>query len=406
MNKLPNDWQIKTIKEVCNIYTGNSINKQKKEKNFVGLKEGLNYIGTKDISFDNIIDYDNGVKIPFKDLKDFKVAKSNSALLCIEGGSAGRKIGFTNKDICFGNKLCCFEAIDNEPKFIYYYLQSDYFLEEFYSNIQGLIGGITKKKIRQIKIPLPPLETQKQIAERLDFLFDKIDKVLKLLNENKEYIKKYRLSILKSAFEGKLTHSSKNWEIKTLGDVYEITSSKRVFKKEWKKEGIPFYRARDIVSFSKNEAIKSPLFISYDMYNEYSKKYGIPSEDDILVTGVGTIGIPYLVKSDDKFYFKDGNIIWLKKKSDKIFSKYVYYLFFSNLLELNSRGSTVLTYTIIHAKNTKIPLPPLEIQKEIVSILDKKFKSMEEIERLNNENIGNLLSLKKSLLKEAFSGRL
>ena len=57
-------------------------------------------------------------------------------------------------------------------------------------------------------------------------------------------------------------------------------------------------------------------------------------------------------------------------------------------------------------KQIKIPLPPLETQKEIVSILDKKFKAMDEIERLNNENIENLLLLKKSLLKEAFSGKL
>ena len=121
MNKLPSDWQIKTLNEVCNIYTGNSINKKKKEENFIGLKEGLNYIGTKDISFNNIIEYENGVKIPFKDLKDFKIAKSNTSLLCIEGGSAGRKIGFTNQDVCFGNKLCCFEAIEDEPKFIYFY---------------------------------------------------------------------------------------------------------------------------------------------------------------------------------------------------------------------------------------------------------------------------------------------
>ena len=111
MNKLPDGWQIKTLNDVCNIYTGNSINKQKKEKNFTGLKDGLNYIGTKDISFDNIINYDNGVKIPFNDLKYFKIAKSHTSLLCIEGGSAGRKIGFTTQDICFGNKLCCFEAI-------------------------------------------------------------------------------------------------------------------------------------------------------------------------------------------------------------------------------------------------------------------------------------------------------
>ena len=57
-------------------------------------------------------------------------------------------------------------------------------------------------------------------------------------------------------------------------------------------------------------------------------------------------------------------------------------------------------------KRINIPIPNIETQKEIVSILDKKFKVMDEIERLNNENIENLLLLKKSLLKEAFNGKL
>ena len=178
------NWEIKTLNEVCNIYTGNSINKKKKEENFIGLKEGLNYIGTKDISFNNIIEYENGVKIPFKDLKDFKIAKSNTSLLCIEGGSAGRKIGFTNQDVCFGNKLCCFEAIEDEPKFIYFYLQSNNFLREFNLNISGLIGGISKEKIKRIKIPIPPIETQKEIVSILDKSFESADNMLKYVEDS------------------------------------------------------------------------------------------------------------------------------------------------------------------------------------------------------------------------------
>ena len=204
MNKLPSDWQIKTINEVCNIYTGNSINKKKKEENFIGLKEGLNYIGTKDISFNNIIEYENGVKIPFKDLKDFKIAKSNTSLLCIEGGSAGRKIGFTNQDVCFGNKLCCFEAIEDEPKFIYFYLQSNDFLREFNSNISGLIGGIGKEKIKRIKIPIPPIETQKEIVSILDKSFKSMDEIEILNNENINNLLLLKKSLLKEAFSGRL----------------------------------------------------------------------------------------------------------------------------------------------------------------------------------------------------------
>ena len=286
--------------------------------------------------------------------------------------------------IVFGDHTRCFKFVDfdfiagadgikilepkeffNEKLFYYFCLILDFPNKGYSRHYQYLAKTIMR---------IPPLEIQKEIAARLDFSFDKIEKGIKYLKLAKENIIEYKQSMLKYAFEGKLTDCN-NWEIKTLGDLYEITSSKRVFKKEWKKEGIPFYRARDIVSFSKNETLKNPLFISYNMYNEYSKKYGIPSKDDILVTGVGTIGIPYLVKENDRFYFKDGNIIWLKKRSNNIFSKYVYYLFFSNLLEFNSKGSTVLTYTIINAKNTKIPIPPIETQKEIVSILDKSFES-------------------------------
>lgn len=197
-----------------------------------------------------------------------------------------------------------------------------------------------------------------------------------------------------------------SWQIKTLGEIYDITSSKRVFKDEWKTDGIPFYRARDLVSFSKNEPIKNPLFISETMYNEYSSKYGIPLEDDILVTGVGTIGIPYLVKANEKFYFKDGNILWFKKRASNIFSKYVYYLFLSNLLDTNSKGSTVLTYTIINAKNTKIPLPPLEIQKRIVARLERAFEKIEKGSAHLQDAKTKLAKYKQSLLKSAFDGTL
>ena len=224
--KLPSDWQIKTINEVCNIYTGNSINKKKKEENFIGLKEGLNYIGTKDISFNNIIEYENGVKIPFKDLKDFKIAKSNTSLLCIEGGSAGRKIGFTNQDVCFGNKLCCFEAIEDEPKFIYFYLQSNDFLREFNSNISGLIGGVNKENLRKIKIPIPPLDEQKRIASALSKIDAYLENTIKLIEE-KERFKRGIAKKLLTCKEGENIPEARfkgfedEWEIVKLGDMFD-----------------------------------------------------------------------------------------------------------------------------------------------------------------------------------------
>ena len=74
------------------------------------MKDGYDYIGTKDVGFDQKIDYNNGVRIPFDEPK-FKYAEAGTPLLCIEGGSAGRKIGLLDRKVCFGNKLCAFTPL-------------------------------------------------------------------------------------------------------------------------------------------------------------------------------------------------------------------------------------------------------------------------------------------------------
>ena len=102
---IPENWKWVRLGEVCNIYTGNSINAEIKNEKYTNLEQGYNYIATKDVHFNTTIDYNNGIKIPFNEI-NFKIAQKNTTLICIEGGSAGKKIGFLNQDVCFGNKLC------------------------------------------------------------------------------------------------------------------------------------------------------------------------------------------------------------------------------------------------------------------------------------------------------------
>jgi type I restriction enzyme S subunit len=197
------------------------------------------------------------------------------------------------------------------------------------------------------------------------------------------------------------------WEIKKLGDLYEITSSKRVFQSEWKRSGVPFYRAREIVLLAKQGFVDNELFISDEMYNQYSIKYGIPKEGDIMVTGVGTLGICYVVQKNDKFYFKDGNIIWLKKKND-INSQYVEYAFKSDLLRKqidDAVGATVGTYTIIKAKNTLIPIPPRPEQQHIVAILNETFAAIAKAKANAEQNLRNAKELFESYLQSVFTNK-
>jgi type I restriction enzyme S subunit len=105
-----------------------------------------------------------------------------------------------------------------------------------------------------------------------------------------------------------------------------------------------------------------------------------------MVTGVGTLGICYQVREGDRFYFKDGNIIWLKNFNEKVLSTYVKYLYSSpvliNQILATADGGTVGTYTITNAKETKIPLPPLSVQAEIIKLIEEELGQIESAKKL------------------------
>ena len=158
---IPENWKWIRINDVSSIYTGNSINAKEKELKYSNVKQGYNYIATKDVDFNNCILYENGVKIPFE--TNFKIAKKGATLMCIEGGSAGRKVGFLKEDVCFGNKLCSFNPMKIYDRYIFYVVQAPLFINNFKINMTGIIGGVSINKLKMILIPLPPLAEQKLI---------------------------------------------------------------------------------------------------------------------------------------------------------------------------------------------------------------------------------------------------
>ena len=101
------------------------------------------------------------------------------------------------------------------------------------------------------------------------------------------------------------------WKRVKLGDICYITSSKRIFAREYQKEGIPFYRGKEIIEKHRGNNVSTELFISRQRYEEIKRKYDVPKRGDILLSSVGTLGVSWLV-DEDEFYFKDGNLTWLR----------------------------------------------------------------------------------------------
>lgn len=247
--------------------------------------------------------------------------------------------------------------------------------------------------VSQIEVPEISLEKQKSIAEALSKIEEAIDNRRKYLDDSNE--------LVESIFKSDIFDKREEYQISELGNFFDITSSKRVFQADWKNQGIPFYRAREIIQLSENGKVDNELFITKEMYEEYKNKYGVPQIDDIMITGVGTLGVPYLVNTNEKFYFKDGNIIWLKSKKN-ISSKYIEYLFKTEFIKTQiasgASGATVGTYTIERAKKTKIIVPPEIVQQKLVD----KIIMIEKMQKETKGNIEDLLALYDFKMNEYF----
>ena len=159
------------------------------------------------MNFDNTINYSNGVKIPFNETK-FRNAYKNNTLICVEGGSAGRKVAKLSEDVCFGNKLATINSWIVNSEYIYLVFQSNIIQNFFKSNMTGIIGGVSLNKLKTFLIPIPPLKEQGRIVNKyklfIPLLSNYNNKYCKIEKLNINYKEELKKSILQYAIQGKL----------------------------------------------------------------------------------------------------------------------------------------------------------------------------------------------------------
>lgn len=395
------DWMECTLGEISIIYNGNSINAKMKAEKYSNCKTGLSYIGTKDVGFDCKINYDNGIKIPFNEPK-FKIAPEGSILVCSEGGSAGKKTAFVEKEICFGNKLY---AITNEKnyfngKYVFYFTRYNKFLDSFRNKMNGIIGGVSQRKFSQIIIPLPPLPIQRAIVKKTEELFSSLDRGIADLKKAQEQLVIYRQAVLKKAFEGDFSQM----KIIDIADVNTGATPKRGNSDFWENGTIPWVTStvvnNDFVNepseLITEEAIKQTncklipkgsLLIA--MYGE-GKTRGKCSELNIdTATNQALAGIT----------------LYEEYKNSKQFVKWFFVKNYEEIRLLSSGGvQPNLNLTII--KNTIIPFPDHKVQIKIVQEIESRLSVCDKVEESITESLEKSEALRQSILKKAFEGKL
>jgi type I restriction enzyme, S subunit len=311
---------------------------------------------------------------------------------------------------CYALRVKLNETLNQEYLF---YLIKYKILELQQVSIGGVFDTIIKSTLENLKFKYVSPQTQQRIASILsayDELIEVNNQRIKLLEETarelyKEWFVRMRFPGYKKAKFVKGV--PEGWAVKKVDDVADVTSSKRIFLSDYVNEGIPFYRGKEISLKSNNESLNDLLYISPTKFKEIKKKFGAPKAGDLLITAVGTIGNIYLVNdSDGDFYFKDGNLIWLRDFENLELSLYFYFYsisdVFTNALDSITIGSSQEALTIASLKKIQLILPNKELIDGFYQIANPIKNQIENLQQQNTQ----LRQIRDRLLPRLLSGKL
>ena len=386
-------WEIKRLGDVCTSDLGKTLNQSKDTGDMHPYLCAINILWDK-------IDFTTVKQTRFESSEIDRYSVRKDDLLICEGGDIGRAaIWDKDETMLYQNALHRVRFYGSIiPRFCLLYLR---FLKNT-GVLDGRYGkGVTikhlvKSSLLSIPIPVPPIAEQEKIVAELDCLSGIIEKKKQQLKE----LDNLAQSIFYEMF-GDPVENDKGWEKKRLGDLADISSSKRIFANEYTETGVPFYRGKEVTEKSKGNEISVELFISEDRYNEIKRIYGVPVVGDILVTAVGTIGNIWVIDSEEPFYFKDGNVLWMriKNNSHPVYFKYLLSVLIDEYKGQMANGCAYSALTIVNLKEMPTTIVPLSLQQDFAS----KIESIEKQKELIAQSIKETETLFNSRMDYYFN---
>ncbi|WP_225364609.1 restriction endonuclease subunit S [Secundilactobacillus paracollinoides] len=268
--------------------------------------------------------------------------------------------------------------------------------------LQGGQGNLSGSIVKDLLITLPK---NKDEQAKVGSFFKQLDQTITLHQRKLDLLKEQKKGYLQKMFpkngakvpELRFAGFADAWEERKLGEVATLSSSKRIHLSDYVTEGIPFYRGSEISTggITGNQE----LFISQEKFDEIKEKYGVPSEGDILVTAVGTLGNLWKVDSR-RFYYKDGNLIQISKmqvNSDYLLTYFTGGIGKKRLLD-SAAGSNQKALTMVKMREITVDFPSEDEQKKIGAF----FKSLDDTIALHQRKLDLLKEQKKGFLQKMF----
>ncbi|OQO82825.1 restriction endonuclease [Enterococcus casseliflavus] len=413
---IPDSWEWVKLEQLTTITGGYAF----KSTNYT--EQGVRVIRISDFNEKGFVD-NKIVRHSYNDSLEMFLLEKNNILLCMTGGTVGKSLFVKEIDEpMMTNQRVATIKISNSilPEYVNYIVLSPIIQSVIRISKNSTNDNISMDTIKRFPIPLPPLEEQKRIVVKIEELMPYVDKYDVAYSEVEELNKKFpedmQKSILQYAIQGKLVKQQEedgtaedlykqiqeekkklikegkvkkqkklpeitedevpfdipeNWKWVRLGELLNKLTDGAHHTPKYTASGVPFISVKDVsggkIDFSNTK------FISQEEHEALYKRCD-PEKEDILLTKIGTTGIPVIVDTDQEFSLFV-SVALLKFNTDLIYNKYLLYAIKAPVVQIqaqnNTRGVGNKNWVMRDIANTILPLPPLEEQKRIVEKVEE-----------------------------------
>ena len=405
-----NNWQIKKLGEICKIVSGNTpkgIENISNTGNYQFYKvSDMNSSGNEVRMTRSNYNLSNEEVVKLK----LKLYPKGTVIFPKRGGAIlTNKKRVLSKDSTFDLNLMGVLPNENvNSSFLFYW-----FINLDLGKIcdGSNIPQINNKNIAPLDFPIPPIETQQAIVSKIEELFSELDKGIEDLKTAQLQLKTYRQSVLKWAFEGKLTNENvkdgelpKGWEWTTVKDISTLLGDGLHGTPKYDINGEYYFINGNNLNDGKIEIKANTKKVSKEEFEKYKKQL---NDKTIFVSINGSLGYTAFYNNEPVILGKSACYFNVKEGIDKHYIRYIFTSQrFTNYSTTVATGSTIKNVSLKSMREFEIPLPPLKEQHLIVQEIESRLSVADKMEDSIAQSLQQAEALRQSILKKAFSGEL
>jgi type I restriction enzyme, S subunit len=207
-------WQIKTLGEVCRTSSGGTPSRSRPEY----FNGSIPWVKSGELTDGLVSEVSEFISEEALAGSSAKLLPAGTLLIAMYGATVG-KLGVLTRAAATNQAVCAiFPSPELDPKFLFWYLR-----RQRSNLIAKAVGGaqpnISQTILRDLELPIPPLDVQREIVAEIEKQFSRLDEAVANLQRVKANLKRYKAAVLKAAVEGRLVETAGRWSSVVLGDI-------------------------------------------------------------------------------------------------------------------------------------------------------------------------------------------